>query len=265
MKWAPRASVVRLAAIGTVSLAAGLAACAGAEKSEVVQGECGTVYGAEVCTWGEMTGGTLASFGATIPAGAFENAPDDMEMVWPPVANAILTLPEQVRTATGLQTLTVYWEAHGHPPGPYLTPHFDFHFYGMSRDEIAGIDCADASKPAELPATYELPDVDIPGLGMLPGLCVPSMGMHSLPAEELHGTDLFEKTMIVGYYRAAPIFVEPMITRATLMQKQSFTMAVPAVPGQPAGTRYPTSFRADYDSTAQAYRFVFSNFTPATE
>jgi hypothetical protein len=250
----------RLAAACTLALLLGLAAC---NRQETVQGECGQMYGADVCVWGELSGGSLQGFGATIPVAAIENAPDDMEMVWPPVANAILTLPEPVRNTTGFQTLTVYWEAHGHPPGPYLTPHFDFHFYGLSRQDIEAIDCADAGKPAQLAAGYELPDTDIPGLGMLVGLCVPKMGMHSLPAAELHAADLFEKTMIVGYYRAAPIFVEPMITRATLMQKQGFTMAIPSVPGQPAGTRYPTSFRADYDSTGQAYRFVFSDFTPA--
>jgi hypothetical protein len=245
---------------GVAVLLVTLTAC---DRAEVVQGECGPVYGADVCVWGETSGGTVTSFGATIPLQAIANAPEDMEMVWPPVANTVLSLPEAVRAATGFQVLTVYWEAHGHPPGPYLTPHFDFHFYGISRADIEAIDCVDPSKPAQLATGYELPDTEIPGLGMLLGLCVPKMGMHSLPGDELRSTDLFQKTMIVGYYKSNPIFVEPMITRATLMEKRSFSQAIPSVPGMPAGARYPTSFRADYDSTAQAYRFVFADLTPA--
>jgi len=68
------------------------------------------------------------------------------------------------------------------------------------------------------------------------------MGMHSLPAEELHGTDPFQKTMVVGYFRGAPIFMEPMITRATLMEKRSFTQAVPSVRAcRPAPVTRPAS------------------------
>jgi hypothetical protein len=32
-------------------------------------------------------------------------------------------------------------------------------------------------------------------------------------------------------------------------------------PDRPAGAHYPLKFRADYDSVAQAYKFVFSDFS----
>jgi len=54
-----------------------------------------------------------------------------------------------------------------------------------------------------------------------------------------------------------------MITRATLLERRSFSMAIPEVPDRPTSVRYPTTFRADYDRTAQAYKFVFSDFTAA--
>jgi hypothetical protein len=239
-------------------LAIGLVACS---RQQVVQGECRPVNGDDVCVWGETSGNALVAFGATVPLRSVEDAPDDAPMVWPPVSLAEIPLPEAVSSATGFKLLTVYWEPHGHPPGPYLVPHFDFHFNTISADELSAIDCADSTKPALLPTAYELPDMNIPELGTLIGLCVPQMGMHALLGAELHGTTLFQKTMIVGYYHGRPIFVEPMITRATLLERRSFSMDMPEVPDRPASVRYPTTFRADYDSTAQAYKFVFSGLT----
>jgi hypothetical protein len=229
-----------------------------------VQGECKPLNGGEVCTWGRMSGNALVAFGATIPVRAIETAPAEMPaeqaMAWPPVAEASLAFPDAVKAAAGFDALTIYWEPHGHPPGPYLVPHFDFHFYTSTPSDIAAIDCADSIKPSELPAGYELPDVTIPQLGTLIGLCVPKMGMHALPGVDLHAATPFAKTMVVGYYHQRPIFVEPMITRTTLMARQSFALTMPAVSGWPAGTRLPAQFRAAYDSTTQAYQFTFSGF-----
>ena len=253
-----RGGFLALSAVGMLVI--GLAACS---KQQVVQGECRPVNGADVCVWGETSGNALVAFGATIPVGSVENAPADAPMVWPPVSDAVIPLPEAVRSATGFAVMTVFWEPHGHPPGPYLVPHFDFHFYAIPAGEVDAIDCADSTKPGRLPAAYELPDVNIPQLGTLLGLCVPKMGMHALLGAELHAATTFQKTMIVGYYRGRPIFVEPMITRATLLERRSFSMDIPEVPDRPTSVRYPTSFRADYDSTAQTYKFVFSGLTAA--
>lgn len=253
-----RAEFLALSAIGMLVI--GLPACS---TPQVVQGECRPVNGADVCAWGETSGNAIVAFGATVPVGSVENAPDDVPMAWPPASEAVIPLPEAVSSATGFKVMTVFWEPHGHPPGPYLVPHFDFHFYTISADEVGAIDCADSTKPARLPSAYELPDVSIPQLGTLLGLCVPTMGMHSLPGAELHAATPFQKTMIVGYYGGRPIFVEPMITRATLLERRSFGLGIPEVPDRPASVRFPTTFRADYDESAQAYRFVFSGLSPA--
>ena len=223
----------------------------------MVQGECRSYNGADVCTWGRMQGTTVVAFGATIPVQSIEQAPAEMPMVWPPKADLVVALPAAVQAATGYDHVNVFWEPHGHPPGPYLTPHFDIHFNNVSAADVARIDCADSTKPAALPAAYELPDVTIPGVGRLIGICVPGMGMHSLPSAELRSTALFEKTMLVGYYHQQPIFVEPMITRSTLLARRSFSLDVPAVPGAPASLKVPAGFEATYDSTAQAYQFTF--------
>jgi hypothetical protein len=246
--------------LAAVVFMAVLVACAGkAPESRTVQGECADVYGASVCTWATLDGtGAVIEYGATVPIMAAERAPHDMEMAWPPVANAIVRMPAEVTAATGVDHLTVYWEPHGHPPGAYLTPHFDFHFYNISSATRVAIDCADKTKPAVLPAAYGIVDIDVPELGTLVGLCVPEMGMHTLLASEMESDQIFGGTMVIGYYHGTPIFFEPMIARDMLMRRESFDLPMPTVSDLPAGVRYPQRFRAEYDAGSAAYRFIFS-------
>jgi hypothetical protein len=234
-------------------------ACAGrTPEPRTVQGECTDVFGASVCTWATMDGDAVMAFGATVPLAVAERAPHDMEMAWPPVANAVVRMPAEVTAATGVDHLTVYWEPHGHPPGAYLTPHFDFHFYNISTATRVAIDCTDATKPAALPADYGMIDLEVPDLGVLVGLCVPEMGMHTLLASEMESDRIFDGTMVIGFYHGSPIFFEPMIARDMLLRRQSFELPMPAVTGLPAGVRYPQRFRAEYDTAGAAYRFTFS-------
>ena len=239
-------------------LLSGLVACS---RPQIVQGDCHPVNGADICVWEETSGKTVLSFGATIPISAIENAPPDAPMVWPPVAAAVIPLPDHVRGATGFDNLTFFWEPHGHPPGPFLTPHFDFHFNTSSAADLKAMDCADSTKPAALPVGYELLDATIPQLGTLIGLCVPGMGMHALPSAVVNGPAVFDKAMVVGYYHGRSMFVEPMISRATLLERHGFDLPIADVPARPSASRFPTRFRATYDSTANAYRFGFSAFT----
>ena len=253
-----RAGIVSTAATLTVVVLVGCADSA--SKPHTVQGECADFYGTDICPWATLNGAdSLIEFGITIPLAAVELAPDDMEMVWPPELGAIINMPTEVSAAVGVDHVTAYWEPHGHPPGPYLTPHFDFHFYIVSHSTREAIDCADPKKPTELPAGYGLVDVEIPGVGMLEGLCVPAMGMHALLASELESDALFDGTMVIGYTDGgAPLFFEPMITREMLMRRQSFELPMPTVSGVPEGARYPRRYRAEYDSATDAYRFIFS-------
>lgn len=251
-----------------VLAAAFLCAC-GTKETPIteVKGDCGDAYQAQVCTYATVKGDSVIDVGATIPLASIENAPAEGGMEeWPPVALLKLPVPASVQQQSGLTELTMYWEPTGHPPGPYLTPHFDFHFYLIQPAQLDAIDCTDTSKPAALPAAYSLVDVQLPpemaqmtGVPTLVGLCVPKMGMHSLPTAELQSDQPFRGDMVIGYYAAHPIFVEPMITKAMLMEKQSFDLPIPAVPGMSGP--HPTSFRADYDAEQQVYRFAFSGFS----
>jgi hypothetical protein len=245
-----------------IALIAGivLTVLAARDAPRTVTGGCQQVFGGDICTWATMDGHRVTAFGATVPLKTVTDAPMGGEMVFPPVANAIIPLPAEVAQVTGFDHLAVNWEAHGHPPTTFLTPHFDFHFYTVPRDRVTAIDCADASKPDRLPSRYSLPDITIPGMGTLVGLCVPQMGMHGVPADDLSDTTAFGASMLVGYYQRQLIFLEPMIAQAKLAQAKSFSMEVPSLPGSRAVPGWPTRFEATYDAEARSYRFVFSGF-----
>lgn len=259
-----RISTVLLMGLALAALPRLEARRATGEELTEVRGACAPVFGAEVCTWEQQRGGALAELGATIPLASIAGAPADAPMTWPPVPAATIPLPAAARAA-GLADLTVDWEAGGHPPAAFMTPHFDFHFYAIPHAAVDAIDCTDKTKPSQLPAAFGLPDIDLPpemvhmtGVPTLVGLCVPKMGMHAIASSEMARTDPFTGTIVAGYYRGKPIFIEPMISRALLMKKASFDLAVPRVPGFPAVQ--PTTFHAEYVAGEQAYRFTWSGF-----
>lgn len=249
-----------------VLLLAAVAACAPKEVPVVeVAGDCADAYQARVCTWATMKGDSVLDVGADIPVAFIENAPEHTDMVWPPALLADLKLPDAVHEQSGLSHLTVLWESMGHPPGPFLIPHFDFHFYTMSQAERNAIDCVDLSKPAALAEGYVLPDFALPPelvqltkSDTLVGICVPQMGMHSLQGSMMEATEPMRGTMVLGYWKTGLIFIEPMISRAMLMEKKNFDLPIPSIPGRTEA--YPRSFRADYNAEKNAYRFVFSGF-----
>jgi len=249
----------RIAIPAVLALTVGLVA-ASRGTDVTVSTSCTPALGTEVCTWVALEGGAVTELGATIPFALIEGVPTDVEMVWPPRELASVALPEEARQALGIDHLGINWEAYGHPPATFLTQHFDFHFYNISPAEVAAIECDDVSKPGSLPASYDLPDISVPEMGTFIGLCVPDMGMHAMPGHEVHATELFDATMMLGYYRGEPIFFEPMVSRELLLAKSDFELAVPAVTGLPAGVRYPRRLEAKYDAASQAYRLVFTGF-----
>lgn len=257
---------VQYAATSLAILMIAAAGCKPAPKVTMVDGECADVYHGQVCTWARMQGDSVLAVGLSVPIAAIDSAPaEGGPMTWPPVAAAVLQLPASAQSQSGLAHFTMFWEPHGHPPTPYLTPHFDFHFYTIQSGERAAIDCADTTKPAALPAGYVLPDEPLPpdmakaiGVPVLVGICVPQMGMHSLLASEIESTTPFRGTMVIGYYNAKPIFIEPMISRAMLQERLGFDLPIPAIPGMTG--RHPTVFHGEYDAQESVYRFVFTDF-----
>ncbi len=238
-----------------------LGGCAGGASTAETAGECGTAWGNDICTWTVTENGAVTEVGATIPVASLEAAPADAPFLWPPPAEVSLAFPS---SAHGMTHLTVNWEAVGHPPPTFLVPHFDFHFYLIPPSERMAIDCANPSTTAALPQGYTLPDEALPpelaqitGVDTLIGTCVPEMGMHAVSTADASNTEPFDGSMVLGYGGDRVIFFEPMISKAFLLQRRSFDLDVPTIPGV---TDAPSSFHAEYVADQDAYRFSFTGF-----
>lgn len=116
----------------------------------------------------------------------------------------------------------VDWHPHGHPPqGIYTVPHFDVHFYVISkaeRDAIAFAAPGKVAKPAQtlVPAGY-----------ITDGTVEPQMGMHYVSAAqpEFHGKP-FMASQIWGYDQGHLAFVEAMFSLKLVDSKQSWAQSL---------------------------------------
>lgn len=241
-----------LGMVAVLALAGGSLAKAATAANE----SCSSLYGARVCTSYQMQSGKITELTLRVPVAMVEKAPADAPMVWPPKPDLTVPFAAEVQKQIGFTYATIYWNPHGHEPAVFAVPHFDFHFYFAPQREIETVDCKNPLKPKALPADYAMGDVDMPGLGKLVGSCIPGMGMHAAPAADLASKN-WKGSMIVGYYNGEPIFFEPMITSALLLQKRSFSMPVPQDVASAAHVRYPKRFRAVYLAKQKVYDFTF--------
>ena len=140
-----------------------------------------------------------------------------------------------------------------------MVPHFDVHFYQISKAQRATIALTDPQFNAKLAARPA--DAFVPPSYILTPGGVPNMGAHcaDATAPELNGQP-FTSTFIYGSYDAAFIFVEPMIAKSYLETHPTFTSAI-KVPAQYA-TRglYPTSYSVSYNATAKEFRVALEGF-----
>lgn len=240
-------------------LAAGalLAGCGGGDESfpsssRTIQGQSQSAFGGTVSTWAQLDANNqVTEVGADIPLATIQNASGE---VMAPVAT--LSFPAAVQNSTFINHMEINWNEHGHPPvGVYDKPHFDFHFYHTTPDQVMAVNCTDMTAPPQgrVPQGYALPPLTAEN-------CVPMMGFHASPGSDFAPGFDFQKTMILGYYGGNFDFVEPMVTRDFLLQKQDFSMSIPAPQNAGVSTRFPTKFTADFDESANAYHFIFSDF-----
>jgi hypothetical protein len=202
-----------------------------------------------------------------------------------PVHQYVLPLPA-AHTAP-FQFVEVNWNPMGHEPdGVYQdVPHFDFHFYTVSkaeRDRIVPTDPQYAARANAVPTGDYVPPftLQLGPPGAKPAdVAVPLMGVHwvdvrSAELQRLLGKPdayrPFTATFIHGSWNGRFHFWEPMVTRAHILAKKTTTdpavrdevipISVPAryhVPG-----RYPTAYRITWDAKAREYRIALTGLAP---
>ncbi len=225
-----------------------------------VAGETKTLFGASVSTYTIPGAGLpIAEVGFELPLAAVEAAPTSGD-----VHEAVrLRFPADAAKWTFIDHLDLEFNSGGHPPpGVYTVPHFDMHFYGIDEATQLAIDCTDKT----MPAANRLP----PGYMIIPPaapMCEAKMGYHApdLAAPELAPSPgPFTRTMVLGYYGGKLNFIEPMATRAFLLQKQDFTLAI----GRPAelgrATWYPSTAKGTFDAAKNAWVIALSGFAEIT-
>ena len=192
-----------------------------------------TMFGGKAKTWTKLVNGVPQQLAISINDASMNSLPTDgVEF------ETALDLPAQSSFAP-FNHVAVDWNPHGHEPdGIYNVPHFDFHFYMISKEEQMSIPLyeKDSVKFKNYPAAEYMPANYVP----IPG-GVPAMGTHwvDVTSSELKGQS-FTQTFLYGSYNGKVSFYEPMITLAFLKNNPTFQRAIP----QPASVMqtgyYPT-------------------------
>ena len=228
-------------------------------------------------------GGTPLVVGVAMSEDALDGLPAPVASS-DPMANMhmnLLELPAQ--NPTPYKFVQFDWNPAGHEPaGVYDLPHFDFHFYTVSKDVRASILPTDprfAQKAASFPAPeFRAPfyiDAATPAGAPPAAVTVPQMGLHWLDVRspELQGMAghpeafrPFTKTFIYGSWDGQFIFDEPMITRAYIVAKRDATdpavrdelVPVSTAPRYAPAGFYPSAYRIAYDAQAKEYRVALT-------
>jgi len=224
--------------------------------------------------------------GVALSEGAMEGLPSAMGMAGHEsmVVN-LLALPEL--NPTPYRFVELDWNQAGHEPAAiYGVPHFDFHFYTVSRETRSSIVPTDpryAEAAASLPTAEFRPPfyVDAATATGAPAwaVTVPQMGLHwfDVRAPELQaglgnpaGFQPFTRTFIKGTWDGRFIFDEPMITRAWLLTKRisSREAAADDIIPVPTAARYvpvgyyPQAYRVAYDPRAREFLVGLTQLAP---
>jgi hypothetical protein len=236
----------------------------------------------------QQAGGRPLEIGVALDEAALEGLPAPAAAHGGGGAHAGMTiydleLPQQ--HGTPYQFVQLDWNPSGHvPPGIYDVPHFDFHFYTITKAERDAIDPAVvgeaeyAARADRLPPEAERAASDVPLSppdAPLAAVAVPRMGVHwgSLHAPELQGlfghpeaARPFTTTFLRGSWDGRVTFDEPMVTRAFILGRRAAAegaqrdsvMPLPAAERyRPAGYR-PAAYHVAYDAQAKEYRIALT-------
>lgn len=163
-------------------------------------------------------------------------------------------LPAEAKI-TGFNHLEVDWNPTGHEPKAiYGLPHFDFHFYLISKEEQASV--------IPGPDTVSVPADNIPQDYKSGVVAVPDMGVHwiDVKSPELNGQK-FTDTFIYGFYHGELTFIEPMITAAFLLTKPDFKINIKQPVSFQKTGYYPTVQHIQYDIDSKEYTLSLEGLT----
>lgn len=214
-----------------------------------------------VRSWVKFDKGRPTSLGVTLSEGALTGLMPVEEMpAKMPMMEYVLALPVEAKV-TGFDHISLDWNPVGHPPQPiYTKPHFDVHFYLMSREDrlkitAAGKDVAICEKKPEaryFPAGYVMP----------PETAVPNMGAHAVDGAtpELPGKP-FASTFIYGYYNGRMNFVEPMVALEFLQSKPNLSSDIKLPQSYQRSGFYPTRYSITFDEKRREYSVALDGLT----
>ncbi|MBX7134846.1 MAG: hypothetical protein K1X67_19425 [Fimbriimonadaceae bacterium] len=246
----------RLSLLAVAGLSVGLIGCGGENTgpfSRRVFGEEAYVNGQKVETW-ETTDlqGNVVEVGFSITETLIDNPPAGMGS-GPAGAFATLKFPPATRSQTFLNHFELHWNTMGHEPPVYMKPHWDFHFYGVSPEDVFNALPPDPGNPldGQIPPGYAYPG---------PEALVPEMGVHAAPFSDFAPGYDFEHTFIYGYYGGKTTFIEPMVTQEFLQRKQGYQLNIPQPQILGRSTRFPTRLIARWMNSARKWEFVLTDF-----
>ena len=214
-------------------------------RNSFFKGPEAQVHGGKGWTWVQLDAdGNPQKLGISLTDQALKSVPvgDAGSGQGHNVHDNMWTLKFQSKVGSLFNHVGVGWNPNGHEPEHiYDKPHFDFHFYMMTPDEVAAIPPYDVAPAkfdnwpaaAYFPATY-----------FNAGGGVPQMGAHwvDVTSGEFHGHP-FTQTFIFGSFDGKVTFYEPMITLEFLKNNSNYERAIP----QPAKVQktgyYPTKLR----------------------
>lgn len=173
-----------------------------------------------------------------------------------------LAMPDALsqRSDVPFRWVGMNWNAEGHPPEAWSVPHFDFHFYIASRNQLARIrvgpckffiNCDDLERATTpVPAKYLAADhVNVDA-------AVSMMGNHLIDARtpELgEPPSKFTHTWIFGAYDGHITFYEPMITLEFFMSRPEVCAPIRQPAAREKTGYYPTEYCIRYHPGRKAY------------
>lgn len=217
------------------------------KKSQVEKGPEVQVHGGKAYTWLEVNKqGNPEKIAITLSDEVLNSVP-------PPSDNAghghmagnhwVIQLPSKGKL-TPFNHVSMHWNPNGHEPeGVYTLPHFDFHFYTTTPEEVLEIGTyeQDSVRFKNTPSAEYYPAKYInPGAAT----SVPQMGAHyiDVTSPELNGKK-FTETFLFGSFDGKVTFYEPMITLDFIKNTKNYVREIPQPTKFQQSAWYPTKMR----------------------